>query len=81
MNQPTTPADSTDAARPLTPDEIRAALASIETGMRMLSKAIHRFHELQAVHNELRYDVQWTNYLVQLRQSIEKVSQAVKPGK
>ncbi len=78
MSESNAPKAAADSGSEFSPEEIRQALVSIERGMRMLSKAIHRFHELRAVHQELRYDVEWTNYLVQLRQSIEGVSKIIR---
>lgn len=61
----------------MSPADIRQCLLSMESAMRMLGKAIHRFSQLRAVHNELRYDVEWTNYMTQLQQSLANVKEAV----
>lgn len=61
----------------LSANDIRQVLLHMETAMRMLGKAIHRFSEIRSVHAELRHDIDWTNFEVQMRQSLANVKEIV----
>ncbi|MBK8270244.1 MAG: hypothetical protein IPK83_18900 [Planctomycetes bacterium] len=66
-----------DSGNTPTAADIRQCLLHMETAMRMLGKAIHRFSELQLVHKELRYDPMWTGYEAQMQQALANVKESL----
>lgn len=61
----------------LTAGDLHQALLSIELAVRMLGKAVSRFAQLRAVHGELRYDPEWTNFETQMQQALANVREAI----
>ncbi|MBX3395605.1 MAG: hypothetical protein KF841_09580 [Phycisphaerae bacterium] len=69
--------DSASTAGELTAGDLHQALLNIELAMRMLGKAVSRFAQLRAIHGELRFDPEWTNFEVQMHQALTNVREAI----